>query len=135
MSEDVGILARIAGWLLLGYALAIAGFCLWGVWRTGEAEGVLFSLVLIPWIAAPVAGAAAAAGASPTRIGAAAFLALEAALILFTIWLTVDVYRHGNSTSGIAFLFLPVGQWGAFGIVFLLALLFGWRMRPDFLKG
>ena len=125
-------LQRSAGRLALAYAIAVAGFCLWGAFY--EAEVLLFSLILIPWFVLPVLAAAAGAGASPTSLGAMTYLLLEAALILFSIWATVDTRLHGNSTASIGLLFLPVFEWLVFGLVFLLALACGWRMRPDFLR-
>jgi hypothetical protein len=92
------------------------------------------SASFIPWIAMPVIAAAASAGASSTWIGAISFLALEVGMILFTLWVTYDVLRNGNSTAPVAFLFLPIAQWPAFILVLLVALFFGWRIRPDFLK-
>jgi len=127
---SLGELHRAAGWLVLAYVLAVSGFCLWAV----DADSFLFSILLIPWIAAPVLATAVAAGVSSTRLGAITYLTLEAGLILFSIWATVDLLLYGNSTSGVAILLLPIPEWMAFGLVFVLALLFGWRMRPDVLE-
>lgn len=87
-----------------------------------------------PWLAAPVVATAAEAGASPDRGGAINHLALEAILIIYSIWSGIDINLHGNSTSAIGILFLPILEWRAFLLVFLVALACGWRMRPDFLK-
>ncbi|MDQ8755256.1 hypothetical protein RCO27_03340 [Sphingosinicella sp. LHD-64] len=87
-----------------------------------------------PWIAAPAIAIAAFVRASPTRLGALLFLVFEFALILWTAWFTYGVYAYGNSTASIGFLFLPILQWGAVLVAFLIALALGWRMRPDFMK-
>ena len=135
MPADTTALSRIAAWAALAYVLAVAGFCFWSAFGSGEGEAVLFSLILIPWFAAPVVAAAAGAGASPSRLGAILYLILQAGLILYSIWTTVDLSLYGNSTAGIGILFIPIPEWGVFLLVFLFALACGWRMRPDFLKG
>ncbi|MEA3031194.1 MAG: hypothetical protein QOG13_2519 [Sphingomonadales bacterium] len=80
--------------------------------------------------------AAGLAGASPTRRGALSFLALELVLILSFAWEFVQVsFVHPSSTGGLVFLSWPLLQWAAVAVAFPVALAFGWRMRPDFLKG
>jgi len=129
------ILSRTAGWLALAYCLAVTGLQLWDVIREGDAELFLLSLIFIPWLVAPIILAATLAGASPTRLGAAVFLALEAGLILSVILIVVDfIYIHPSSMGGVALLIWPVFQLAATVALVLLASLFGWRMRPDFLK-
>jgi len=134
-SAGLARLHRVAGWLALAYSLLVAGFTFWNGPGPEEPDTFLFGLLVIPWIAAPVIAASAGAGASSTRIGAAFFLTLEMGFILFAVWTTVDMVRSTSSTAAIGILFLPIPQWGAFLFAFLLALLFGWRMRPDFLEG
>jgi hypothetical protein len=134
MPADTRTLSRTAGWLAFGYSLLVTGFMLWNVFQESDGAMLLLALLVIPWLAAPVVAAAAGAGASPTRLSAMTYLSLEIGLILFSIWSTVDMFLHGNSTAGIGILFLPIPEWGAFILIFLLNLACGWRMRPDFLK-
>jgi hypothetical protein len=124
-------LVRTASLLVLGYALAITGFTLQGIAHEGEAEALLMALFVIPWLAAPAMAAACGVAASTIRAGAAAFLALEAALIVSMAWLDQDIARNGNSTAAVAFLIWPVFQWGAVAVFFLVAWLFGWRGRDN----
>jgi hypothetical protein len=134
MRPGTSLLSRTAGWLALGYFLLVAGFMLWNVLPERDGAEFLLGLLVIPWLAAPVVAAAACAGASPNRQGAITFLMFEMALILLSIWATADMLVYGNSTAGIGILLLPILEWGAFNLVFLVALACGWRMRPDFLR-
>ena len=124
-------LARAAALLALSYALAITGFTLQGIAASARRTILLMALFVIPWLAAPALAAACGVAASTSRAGAAAFLALEAALIVSMAWLDQDIARSGNSTAAVAFLFWPVFQWGAVAIFFLVAWLFGWRGRDN----
>ena len=97
------------------------------------------ALFVIPWLAAPAPGGRFGVAASTSRAGAAAFLALEAALIVSMAWLDQDIARSGNSTAAVAFLFWPVFEWGAVALFFLVAWLSAGvgatigrtRRRPD----
>jgi len=134
-AADARTLSRIAGWLALGYFLTVAGLQFWDLIREGEADLFLLSLFVIPWLASPIAIAAVLAGASPTRLGAGIFLLLELGLILSIILVFVDgAFIHPSSTAGIALLVWPLIQLIAIIAVAVVASLFGWRIRPDFLK-
>ena len=125
-------ISRIGGWLALFYPLAFAFLFL----RDGVGDGGAFlgTIVMAAWITAPAICAAAFVAASPTRFGATIFLAFEIVLIVSTVLFVRDIWLHGNSTSSVALLFLPLPQWGAVIVAFLISLACGWRMRPDFLK-
>ncbi len=125
-------ITRVALWLALAYAAALAGPYLYFAFV--ESDGASFggALLAATWTAAPVYVAAAFVGASPNRRGAWPFLALELALIASFAW-QWEAVRH-SSTGGLIFIFSPLLQWTAIILVFVIALAFGWRMRRDFLK-
>jgi hypothetical protein len=128
-------LSRIGGWLASAYALTIAALQLWAAVQEGDAGGFLLSLFFIPLAALPIVVAAGLVGASPTRLSAALFLAVEAGLILSAVLAVVyTVYIPSSSTASVALLVWPLYQLAAVLVAALLACLFGWRMRPDFLR-
>ncbi len=125
-------ISRIGTLLALCYVLAFVLY----IFRAGVSDGgaLLGGIVIALWIIAPVLCAAAFVNASPTRFGAAIFLLFELALISWTIWFTIDAYLYGNSTAAVGLLILPGIQLCTVLAAFLIALVCGWRMRPDFLK-
>lgn len=133
--EALGVetIGRTGGWLALAF---VAGLLIALIGK-GSLDGAdIFAIpAAVIWIGAPIVGAAAFVGASTTRLGALVFLASEILLAASTIWLMVDLKLNGNSTGVLAFIPWPVVQWVALGLVFLIALPCGWRMRSDFLKG
>jgi hypothetical protein len=101
--------------------------------RSGEpGSSILGDLVGIVWLTLPIAATAALVGASPNGEGATLFLILEIVLILSVVAFLLPGLGWG---SALALTFLPFLQVGAILLVFVIALAFGWRMRPDFLKG
>lgn len=95
--------------------------------EAGLPREILLGIPGIFWVAAPILFAAAFVGASSTRLGAAAFLTLELALIASV----AAVLLWGDP---LGLVFLPILQAIAITVAFLIALALGWRMRPDFLK-
>jgi hypothetical protein len=96
---------RIGGWLSLAF---VAGLIIVLVMSSSmDAAAIIAFPFVIAWIAAPVVAAAGFVGASSTRAGAIAFLVAEVSLVVSTAWLMVDVYLHGNSTAGLAFIPWP----------------------------
>jgi len=125
-------IARVALWLALVYAAALAGPFLYATAVEGDGASLGGALIAATWTAAPVYAAAAIVGASPTRTGAWPFLALELALIVSFAWQFI-ASRH-SSTGGFTFVGWPLLQFGVLVVAFMIALLMGWRMRPDFLR-
>jgi hypothetical protein len=125
-------LTRVALWLALAYAVLLAGPYFYAAFLLGESDLLGGVLLAATWTAAPVYAAAAFVGASPSRTGARFFLALELALIASFAWGFVGSLH--SATGGLIFFTWPLAQWTALVLAFLLALAFGWRMRPDFLK-
>jgi hypothetical protein len=126
------ILTHLAGWLALAYLLALSLPFLYGAFVEGDGGALGGALIAATWTAAPVVAAAAFVGASPGRIGASLFFTLEL-LLIFSFGLEFATMPH-TSTSGFIFLSWPLLQWPAIIGAFLVAMLFGWRMRPDFMK-
>ena len=126
---------RSAGWLALAYTLAVAGFMFWNASQESDGMAFLMSLLIIPWVALPVIVASVLAALSETRRSAALFLALEAGFVASVVLLIGDyTYFHPSSTGGIALLIWPLYQLAAIVVLCLIACLFGWRPRPDFMK-
>lgn len=133
-AADTRTITRIAVLLALAYAAALAGpYFYAGLFIEDEHVSLVGALIAATWTAAPVYVAAALVGASPNRTGACLFLALQVALIASFAWQFAEV-RH-SSTGGFILLSGPIVQWLAIAVAFPVALAFGWRMRPDFLKG
>jgi len=126
------ILTHLAGWLALANLLGLTLPFLYAAFVEGDGASLAGAAVAATWTAAPVVTAAAFVGASPSRIGASLFLLLELLLIASFGWEFVTMPH--TSTSGLIFLSWPLLQWPAILLAFLVALLFGWRMRPDFMK-
>ncbi|HYD13311.1 MAG TPA: hypothetical protein VEC11_10735 [Allosphingosinicella sp.] len=118
---------RAATFLALIFALGLLAELVRSSLAGGVAREILIGLPGLLWVAAPSLVAAAFVGASSTRAGAGAFLALEIALILSVI---AQLLWGGP----LGLMFLPLLQAGAILLVFLGALALGWRMRPDFLR-
>lgn len=131
-SPDTRTITRIALWLALAYAAALAGPYLYFAFVEGDSASLGGALLAATWTAAPVYAAAAFVGASPSRTGAWLFLALELALIASFAWQFAGSLH--SSTGGFIFIGWPIFQWAAIILAFLLALASGWRMRPDFLR-
>jgi hypothetical protein len=129
---DTRTIVRVALWLALAYAAALAGPPLYAAFARGGGGTLGGALLAVTWTAAPVYVAAAFVGASPGHRGAWLFLALELALIASFAWQFAGS-RH-SSTGGFIFFGWPMIQWAAIILVFMIALAFGWRMRPDFLR-
>jgi hypothetical protein len=125
-------IASAGGWLALAFVLTLFGMLLTMAVRSGEMAELLIGLPGLAWLTAPIVGAWAFVGASPTRTGALGFLALELGLIGSVVW--VYLVTMSSSTGSLALAVWPVYQWGAILLAFMLALALGWRMRPDFLK-
>jgi hypothetical protein len=126
-------IARVALWLALVYAAALAGPFLYAAFFEGDGASLGGALIATTWTAAPVYAAAAFVGASPTRTGAWLFLSLELTLIASFAWQFLA--SRDSSTGGFIFFGWPLLQFGALVIAFLIALAMGWRMRQDFLRG
>ena len=114
--------------LVLLFALALLVELIRASLAAGVPREIMIGLPGIVWLTAPILVAAAFVSASSTRVGAGAFLALEIALIASV---AVEI-RWGGPLGLMA---LPVMQAAAILLTFLAALTFGWRMRPDFLRG
>jgi len=130
---NLEILWRAGGWLALA---SVAGLTVVLIMTSSfDAAAILAFPFVVTWVAAPIVGAAAFVGASSTHTGAIAFLVAEVSLMVSTAWLIVrQLYLYPGPLSGVVFIPWPVAQWVVLGVVFLAALLFGWRMRPDFLR-
>jgi hypothetical protein len=122
---------RAALLLLLAFTLGLFVELVWLALKTDVPSEILIGLPGILWLSLPIAAAAALVGASSTRIGAAAFLTLELLLILSVAAFLLPGLGWG---AGVALMFLPVPQTAVILLVFMIAMAFGWRMRPDFLK-
>ena len=96
----------------------------------------VFGILAYFWQIAAVALVALLVNLSRTRMGAVAFLLLEIAIIVFNLWVWHDLsFVHLDAQNPIALLlFLPICGLIAVAVLFPVALLLGWRMRPDFLK-
>jgi hypothetical protein len=121
----------VAGWLALAYLLALALPFVYAALVEGDVASLAGAAIAGTWTAAPVVSTAAFVGASPGRIGAALFLLLELLLIASFGW--EFAASLSSSTGGFIFLTWPLVQWMAIVVAFLVALFFGWRMRPDFM--
>jgi hypothetical protein len=126
------ILTYVAGCIALAYLLALSVPFLYAAIALGDGASLGGAAVAATWTAGPVVAAAAFVGASPNRIGASLFLVLELLLIASFGWEFAD--SLSSSTGGFIFFTWPLAQWAAIILAFLVALLFGWRMRPDFMK-
>ena len=128
-------IARAGAALFLAFLLVLAGQLI-GIGIGSGGPGTLFdALGVLLWLAAPTLAAWALVGASTTRTGALAFLALQGVLIGSVVWIYIGINSPeamSSSTSGVALMILPVYQWGAILLALLLALALGWRMRPGF---
>lgn len=123
---------RRAGFWL---ALAFAAMLIVDMVITAGLDEVLLAIPAIAWVTAPAVVAAGFVGASSTRLGASAFLVTELVLIGWVVWAIIDYrYIHPSSTGALGLMLLPILQAAAILVVFLVAMLFGWRMRADFLK-
>jgi hypothetical protein len=130
-SPEPRTLTRLATWLALAFAGSLMVALLTTAFVSGEPSEAIIGLPGALWLSLPVACAAGLVGASITRTGAAAFLVVEMGLVL-SLPALIYAYRGEGAIIGLAF--FPLVQTVAILIVFLIALLFGWRMRPDFLK-
>lgn len=128
---DTQNIARLATWVAIAYVLGLLLLALAAALAAGEGVEFLIAIPGVLWITLPVICAAGFVGASSTRIGAILFLLLEVALILSLVSLIVANRGQG---ALIGLIFFPLVQACAIIPVFLIALTFGWRMRPDFLK-
>ena len=126
------ILTHLAGWLALAYLIGLTAPFLYAAFVEGDGASLGGAAVAATWTAAPVVAAAAFVGASPGRTGASLFFLLELLLIASFGW--EYAASLSSSTGGFIFITWPLLQWTAVLIAFLVALLFGWRMRPDFMK-
>lgn len=119
---------RIAKWLGLAYAAAIAAVPLWSA---ESAEGMLVLPLLLLWMVGPAGLAGLAADVSADAAGAWSFLGLEAGLILWTLWSSLHlIFIAPDAQNGIAIGFaIPFYQYLAAAAFFLVALALGWR--PD----
>jgi hypothetical protein len=126
------ILTHLAGWLALAYLLGLSVPFLYAAFVEGDGASLAGAAVAATWTAAPVVAAAAFVGASPGRTGASLFLLLELLLIASFGW--EFAASLSSSTGGFIFFTWPLLQWAAIVVAFLVALLFGWRVRPDFMK-
>lgn len=126
------IVAQLAGWLALAYALALSLPFLYAAFAESDGASLAGAAVAATWTAAPIVAVAAFTGASPSRVAAVLFFVLEVLLIASFCWEFLSV--RSSSTGGLIFFSWPLLQWAAIGVAFLVALLFGWRMRPDFLR-
>ena len=124
---------RAALALLIAFVLGLLALSVRSVVMHGEpGSTILTNLLAILWLTIPIAVAAALVGASPNGEGATLFLILEILLILSVVAFLLPGLGWG---SALALMFLPFPQYGAIALVFVIALAFGWRMRPDFLRG
>ena len=125
------ILYRAAGWLAVAYFAAFAVPGAISEIREGVPGMVLVVIPVAFMMAIPIIAAAALVGASSTRIGATAFLLLELSLCASTVgffW----YYRDDGVVFSLPL--WPIAQGAAICLVFMVALAFGWRIRPDFMK-
>ena len=122
---------RVALGLLIAFILGLTALLISSTIQYGEGSDILLDFIAIVWLSLPIAVAAALVDASPDRAGATLFLILETLLILSVTFFLLPSSGWGGP---IALMFLPLLQVGAILLVFVIALAFGWRMRPDFLK-
>jgi hypothetical protein len=126
------ILTHLAGWLALAYFLALVLPFVYAAFVQGDGASLGGAAVAGTWTAAPIVAAAAFVGASPGRMGALLFFMLELLLVASFCW--EFAVSLSSSTGGFVFFTWPLIQWAAIIVAFLVALLFGWRMRPDFMN-
>ena len=125
------VLRRSAWWLAAAFAAAMLVLL---IVLAGD-EATIAAIPLAAWVAAPIAVAAGFVEASSTRLGASAFMTLEIAMIASVVWVVVDfLYLHPSAFGGVSLILLPFVHATGLLIMFLGAMLFGWRMRPDFLR-
>lgn len=114
-------------WLGTGYiaALACALFLLLDGLR------IAAGMVLLPWMAGPVALASIGVRMSRTIRGAYGFTALQLLIIASTIIVWADMISvHLDALNGVAMgIVLPLYQYGVVAILWCVAYLFGWRGR------
>jgi hypothetical protein len=128
----------IAKWLGLAYAAGLAAFFLIGA---DAPDVVVLSLLFLPFYLGSAAAAAMLVKASRTRLGAWVFLAVEAVVVASTpgafVWAKVmadrDLWTAAGASMFMAFV-VPVYQYAAVLVVFVLAFLLGWRARDSWLK-
>jgi hypothetical protein len=124
-------LDRAALALVIAFALGLLALFVRSAILYDEGSNILPDVLGIIWLSLPIAVAAALVGASPGGEGATLFLTLEILLILLVVAFLLPGLGRG---SALALMFLPFLQYAAIILVFVIALAFGWRMRPDFLK-
>ena len=126
-------LVRIAKWLGIAYAAAIATFLVAGA---DAPDAFFMGLLFIPWIVGPAGIAAMCVKASRTILGSKAFLILEIAVIASTAaaWAYLT-YLSPDAQNGIFMgIFLPLYQFCAVILLLGIANLLGWRARTEWLK-
>lgn len=121
-------IARVAAWSALGYSQLMAATLLW---RPGDGASAVGALIAATWSASPAYGAALFAHASATLGGSVLFLGVELLIMAWFAFAVIDVSTDPSSTGGIAYLTLPLLQWGALMLVAALAALLGWRARHN----
>ena len=134
MKPPSPLLRRAAKWLAaIAIALFVAASV--GMGSPGDPEWWLGSAIIVPWQAGPILLATAFAHASRDRDGQLYFLLLAVAFMLFAAVVFIDVMQSTSSTAVLAWLFYPLFEYVACGVMAVIALLFGWRGRDDWLKG
>lgn len=124
---SIRTIGRFAGWLAFAYILALSTYVAFFA-----GDGSLLGVVIAAtWTAAPVAVAAGLVSASPNRAGASFFFLLELLLIASFGWEYAGT--RWSSMGGLIFLSWPLLGWAAIFVAVIVACLFGWRIRPDFL--
>jgi hypothetical protein len=129
---------RLAKWLGVAFAAGSALHPhLVGTLR-GVEEWVGYALILC-WQVGPVALAAMLVKAARTTAGAWLFVGFEACFVAAALWFYLNVSFNieiwGAIGAGFFLGFIgPLLQYGALAVIFLLALLFGWRARDGWLK-
>jgi len=120
-------LIRTAAWLGLVYAAALA--C--ALFLLLDDLKISAGLILIPWMAGPVALAAAGVRISRTVRAARGFIALQLLIIASTVIVWADMISvHLDALNGVAMgIVLPLYQYGAVIVLWCAAYLFGWRTR------
>ena len=125
-------LVAVAKWMALALLPALGALWLW--WGfIGAGVGVFWLILAAFWHWLPVAAAAACVRASRTTTGAASFLALEAAFIVWTLGLWIDSLLPYSRLPPIEYVFnlylFPAAQLGIWLVTLGLAFALGWRAR------
>lgn len=121
-------LVRAAKGIGLGYAaLAVIAVLPWDA--LDEPEIWPFIPFLLLWYVGPVLAAALLVKASRLLTGQRTFLGVEAVLVVFPILFVMPQLWPDSGRGALWLIVLPVYQYAFLALVWLLAMLMGWRAR------